>query len=239
MSLLNKIDHISVSSIQKWIDCPRSWWVKYVLGLDTPSSEAASFGSQYDQLISKKLGFETEPMKQPLVDGVEDAVAGYFSQPYAMKDATGAQGKVFITPDQWAVHGEILGLSVEIFKPILGYIDLENRLRGILTDLKTSTRAGAQNKWAFQVLTYALERQYQQAEIHLMTRTKTPAWYRYRVPVTPESLRWMMGTFTFYAKQIEDALRSGNGETLPCRPDYYCGWCADQECLMKKGGVII
>lgn len=237
MSLLNKIDHLSVSSILKWIDCPQSWWAKYVDGVDAPTTEAASFGSQFDQLVSHQLGKGEKP--ENLLEGVEDAVVGYMSQPFAMKEITGAQEKVWITPDQWAVHGEIFGISTEIFKPVLGYIDLENALRGKLVDLKTSSRAGAQAKWAFQVLIYAIERQYRSAEIHLMTRTKTPAYYQYRVPVHEESIRWAMSQFAFYAKQIENALRSGNGENLPRNADYWCNWCGDINCVMKKGGVII
>mgnify|MGYP001159224314 CR=1 FL=1 len=228
VSLLNKIDHHSVSSVQKWADCPRSWWVNYVLGEQLPSSVAASFGSQYDILVSKKLGLQPKEEPTELVEGVEDAVSGYFSQEHAFRDASVAQGEVNITPGQWSVFGEMHDLCVEIAKPVLGFIDLEDPLRGKLVDLKTSSGAGSQPKWGFQVLIYALARHYGQAEIHLMTRTKNPAWYRYMVPVEPQALKWAMTNFTFYANQIEDALRSGNGENLARNPGFYCSWCAEQ-----------
>lgn len=227
-NLLNKIDHHSVSSVQKWADCPRSWWTHYVLGEKLPSSAAASFGSQYDILVSKKLGLQPKEEPGELVEDVEDAVAGYFSQDHAFREASSAQGEIYITPDQWSVFGEMNGICVEIAKPVLGYIDLENPLKGKLVDLKTSSRAGKQPKWGFQVLIYALARHYKQAEIHLMTRTKIPAWYRYMVPVEPEALKWAMLNFTFYANQIEAGLRSGNGEALARNPDFYCSWCAEQ-----------
>lgn len=233
MNLLNKIDHYSVSSVQKWADCPRSWWAKYILDLDLPSSEAASFGSQYDQLISQKLGLNNEPMKE-LLEGVEDAVAGYLSQPHAMKKATGAQVEIRITPEQWAIFGEMHDLCVEIKKPITGYIDLCDDLESKLVDLKTSKRAGMQGKWAFQVLIYALAKQFCQARIHLMTRTKTPAYYDYMVFVSKEALAWAITNFTFYANQIEKALEEGHGE-LARNPDFYCDWCPEKlDCPAKQ-----
>lgn len=234
MSLLNKIDHYSVSSVQKWADCPRSWWVKYILDMDLPSSEAASFGSQYDQLIAERLGFKSEKPIGDLVEGVEDAVSGYFTQPHAMKKATGAQTEIRITPEQWMVFGEMHDLCVEIKKPIIGYIDLCDDLESKLVDLKTSSRAGMQAKWAFQVLLYALAKQFAQARIHLFTRTKNPAYYDYMVFVSKEAMAWVITNFTFYANQIEKALVEGHGE-LARNPDFYCSWCPEKlDCPAKQ-----
>ncbi len=232
MSLLNKIHHYSISSLQLWADCPRSWWEKYVLGNEQPSSEAASFGSQFDQVISTRLGFPAinkktgKPEKMgPLLEGVEEAVEGYFAQPFAIKKATGCQEKIDISPDQWAVLGEICALSLQIDKPITGYIDVSVANESLLVDLKTSKRAGMQPKWAFQVLVYAIAKQFNQARIHLMTRTKTPAYYDYMVFLTPETKKWAMMNFTYYANQIEAALRKGDSEELARNPDFYCSWC--------------
>jgi len=243
--LLNKIDHHSVSSVQLWADCPKSWWSKYVLDLSKPSSAAASFGSQYDSEISRRLGIPTidrhtgEPIKPPevLMEGVDEAVKGYFSQPDAFLDANKAQGEVRISPEQWAIFGELHGVCVEIKKDILGYVDLENPLKSKLVDIKTSKRAVMQAKWAFQVLIYSLERQYKTAEIHLMTTTKVPAWYNYPIQINEDTLRWAILNFTFYANQIEAALESGNGENLAANPDYYCSWCpVDLSCVAARIG---
>jgi hypothetical protein len=227
MNMINKIDHFSVSSVQKWADCPRSWWSKYILDMDLPSSEAASFGSQYDQLIGERLGFKSAKPVGELVEGVEDAVAGYFSQPHAIKKASGAQVEIRITPEQWAIFGEMHDVCAEITKPITGYIDLCVDFESKLVDLKTSQRAGMNGKWAFQVLIYALAKQFCQARIHLMTRTKTPAFYDYMVFVHKATLGWAISNFTFYARQIETALVEGHGE-LARNPDYYCSWCAEK-----------
>ena len=105
-NLMNRVKHYSVSSILKWKNCPRSWWADKVLGLTRPSTDAASFGSQYDQLIAYKLGLkpsdtrgkETPIEKQMLLDGVEQAVELYFQQPHAVKKALSLSSDIY--PDE-------------------------------------------------------------------------------------------------------------------------------------------
>ena len=248
---MNRINHYSVSSILKWKNCPRSWWADKVLGMKKESSFAASFGSQYDQLIAYKLGLkpsdkredDTPIEEQELVEGVEQAVELYFQQDHAVKkeDAKSTQKKIEIKPHEFTLFAEELGLSLEIKKPIIGYIDLIEQ-RGIQTsiiDLKTSSRRGMRSDWAFQLLIYCIAEQIDFAKIQLMTKTKTPAFYQYPIIVTPEAKAWALSTFSFYANQIEQALKDGSGDSLSRNIDYWCSWCGElDECPAKACCVL-
>ena len=243
--LRNKIQHYSVSSILKWKNCPRSWWVDKVLGMSKPPSEAASFGSQYDQLIAYKLGLkpadtrgdETPIEKQELAEGVEEAVNLYFEQEHSVKKAIYAQKKIEIKPHEFTLFTEELGLVSKIQKPIIGYIDLleQKGIQTSIVDLKTSSRKGMRADWAFQLLIYCVAMQIDFAKIHLCTKTKIPAFYQYSVPVTKQSKIWALASFAWYANQIEKALVNGSGEGLARNPDYWCSWCGEeQDCPARQ-----
>lgn len=223
------IDHYSVSSINQAASCPRGWWVKYVLKQEQPSSDAASFGTQYDQVVSQRLGCiaHKESKMGGLIEGVEEAVSGYLCQPHALKSATHAQVPINITQGQWGVMAEIHGFYAEIKHPIVGFIDLYDAANRTIVDLKTSKSKRTTPGWAMQVLIYALAKQANSARIHLMTRTKVPAYYDFNVPVTRDSYRWAMQLFTYWANQIDQWIENGAGDELPRLPDYHCSWCPE------------
>ena len=230
------IDHLSCSSINLAINCPRSWWAKYMLGKSVPSSEAASFGSQYDVVVSKLIGAKTHKEEKPgsILPGVQEAAELYLEQGHAFKDATDSQVKIDISPGQWAYLGEMLGIPTEIKFPITGFIDLFDRETRKLIDLKTSSSKRTSASWALQVLIYSLATQATEAGIHLMTRTKTPAFYNFLVPVSDDNLRWAMNLFTFYANLIEGWIETGAGEELPRQEGFWCSWCPENmECPAK------
>jgi hypothetical protein len=232
--VINKIDHYSVSSMQLAANCPRAFWAKYILKKEQASSDAASFGSQYDQQVSARLGCKIHKAENPasrVVEGVDEAVAGYLCQPHALKTATDAQVPINISPLQWQLMAEIHGFHAEIQKPIIGFIDLWDAKNRVIVDLKTSASKRTSPGWALQVLIYTLAQQANEAKIHLMTRTKTPAYYEYIVPISKQSLAWAMHWFTHQANMVERWLADGCGECLPRNADYYCNWCAEQlEC---------
>lgn len=234
MNKVNAIDHLSVSSIGKAMNCPRSWWASYILKKDRPSGGAAQFGSQYDQIIGKRLNtkcHKEEPVTGGLADGVEEAVNGYLSQPHAFRSATDSQLPIHISPSEWEVMAEMLGMYSEIPYPITGYIDLYDSNKRALVDLKTSSSKRTTFMWGMQVLIYSLATQANEARIHLMTKTKTPAYYDLPVPVTPTSQQWAMQIFAHQAALIKQWLVEGAGEHLPRVPDYWCHWCAEElEC---------
>ncbi len=244
----NRVSHYSFSSLKSFKNCPYSWWLDKVLGQKLPSSAAASFGSQFDQLVAHKLGLEPsdtrgddKPITEvTLCEGVEEAVDIYLLQDFSPKFAVAAQKKITIDPVQWAIMGESFGLSLEISKPFIGYIDLMERqgLQRKIIDLKTSKRKGMRAEWAEQIITYCLAEQCPRGEVHLLTTTKTPAVYRYPVIITDETKAWVMANMTYYANQMEKALAEGSGENLPRNPDYWCSWCpACLECPAKAAAL--
>ena len=251
--LINKIAHYSNSSVGSFQNCARGWWLKYVMDMSLPAGSAASFGNQYDELVAHKLGLEPMDVRtrdaekpkifqQVLQEGVEDAVNGYLIQPNAptKENSVCTQKKITILPDEWAVLAEDLGLCLEIDKPIIGYIDMiiMNGVQRTIIDQKTSKRKGMRASWAMQLLLYCIAENCNAARIDLMTTTKTPAYYTYPIMVNDISKKWVMTNFTYYANEIEKALRSGCGENLPANPDYWCGWCADKlECPAKSGYI--
>jgi hypothetical protein len=166
-----------------------------------------------------------------LADGVEEAVNGYLSQPHAFRSATDSQLPIHISPSEWEVMAEMLGMYSEIPYPITGFIDLYDSNKRALVDLKTSSSKRTTFMWGLQVLIYSLATQANEARIHLMTKTKTPAYYDLPVPVTPTSQAWAMQIFAHQAALIKQWLVEGAGEHLPRIPDYYCSWCAEElEC---------
>lgn len=234
MNLLSKIDHYSPSSISAWEICPRNWWANYVLGKKMEASEAASFGSQFDQLVSQRIGCpvgKQDKLPDEWLDGVEQAVDLYLCQPWALKSATVAQKAVRINPAEWAMMAEMHGLFSEIRKPIIGFADLIDDQQRLVVDLKTSGRKDARQEWAGQLIFYALAEQLSSAEVHLLTRTKTPAVYRFTIPVNDETKKWALIRFSTAIEQIERALENGAGEELVRNPGWKCGYCPEQfEC---------
>lgn len=225
----NILDHYSVSSVTLASNCPRAWWAKYVLKLDTAPSVAASFGTQYDQLVAQSLKCNDHKGYEHIVplEGVQEAVQGYLCQPHAFKTATDSQVSINITPTQWAVLAEMHGFYAGIERPIIGFIDLWDAKNRRIVDLKTSSSKRTTYNWALQVLIYSLAMQAASAGIHLMTRTKTPAYYEFIVPINRESTTWAMTLMTDQINQIEGWLKNGAGDELPRRPDYWCSWCPE------------
>lgn len=223
------LKHYSVSSIALATQCPKSWWLKYGDdGVTVPRmyTQAANFGSQYDTLISARLGLgeglSHYDLKEP---GVDKAVDSYFKQKHAMTSATDAQLMIEIMPDQWAAICRRYGLNLAIDRPIIGYIDLWDGKAKRIVDLKTSTSKRMTPDWALQLLIYSLAMNAKAAEIHLLARTKKPTHYRFTVPLTEENYRWAIVRFTYAAQLISHWLRKDIGDFLPQLPDYYCSWC--------------
>lgn len=56
-----KVDYVSPSSVNRLLRCPRSWYLRYVLGVEEPSAvrEAAALGTEVHEVI--KRYYETLP----------------------------------------------------------------------------------------------------------------------------------------------------------------------------------
>lgn len=233
------VDHLSFSSLSKWLQCPRSWWAKYVEKRDVAPSDAASFGSAFDQAISAKLGLIKPEEITKTVEGVESSVNFYMAQPWAWTKADSTQEQIAITPEQWETMAESIEAESEIHAPITGYIDLF-RVEGIerqVVDIKTSSRAGWRTDWGLQGMLYCLAKDAHRFEIHLLaTGKKVPSAHRYVFKPTVERLRWMMETLGCIAKQIKQAQK---GDVLLRNADYWCAWCPEKvDCVASISSTV-
>lgn len=243
------IGHHSFSSLSTLMDCPRMFYASYVMREKTAPGEAAKFGSQFDQVVATKAGLlNLSDVEGPLAEGMEEAVATYMAAPGVrsmISRAKGYQTKIELTPDQWEGYADLHGAAGagRISVPYIGYIDLhgvdEVGLKKWVLDLKTSSRKGFQAKWALQSTLYGLHQGASTAHVHLLTRTKVPAVYRYQWPVTSAWVQWSLNTLGFYAKLATDVEKADSAESLPAKPDYYCSWCSQQlTCQAAKAELI-
>jgi len=83
------MDHLSYSSVEKALACPRNWFYKYVLKQDLPAGDAASFGKAFDAAVADALGLAPGDAKTPAekVEGVDEAVSLYLASDVGWKRA--------------------------------------------------------------------------------------------------------------------------------------------------------
>ena len=230
------IKHLSHSSLTLWKNCPRSWWANYVLGKKQAPTEAASWGSQFDQALAHRLGLGDPPPNK--LEGIDSAVNFYTCQPGAWSSADEAQKEIRIEPNQWEFLAEQLGFSSRIFLPIIGYLDLFKQTPAgpEVLDMKTSSRTQFRSDWALQVFgLYTLATQAVQAHVHLLVRLKNGMNFApYSFRPTKQTWIWTISQVAFYAAQIEQALSNNHGDELARNPDYYCDWCPEKfECTAQ------
>lgn len=226
------VKNLSFSSLSKFAECPRSWWVHYIDENRSAPTEAASFGSQFDQVISNRLGIGEKP-EEEVLDGVEDLANFYLCQPGAWTSAEEAQKKIELSPNQFEFLAEQLGLTVQGLRfPFIGYLDLLRRSKGVveILDLKTSSRSEFRPSWAMQVFgIYSLATGAQRAEVHLLVRLKNgPKMMVYTFRPTKDTWVWAVRWIDYWSARVNHALDENAGEELPRNPGYYCGWCAEQ-----------
>jgi RecB family exonuclease len=224
------ITHISFSQVTQFRNCPKSWFVQKILKEEQPPSEAASKGSQFDQMIAHLLTGSEKPTE--LIDRVEEAAEVYMNSPIGWKRADEAQRKIELTPNQWEMLAEAYGVSWPITCPIVGYIDLyrktEEGFRIELCDLKTSTRAEFRPDWALQGTLYSLVERAYKFEVHLVTWTKQLKVVKYEYRPTPTTFAWAMNLIGETAYRMDRAARATSPDSLPATPGYHCAWCPRQ-----------
>jgi len=234
------IHHLSFSQVDSFNSCQKKWFVEKVLGEESPPGTAASRGSQFDQLLSVRMGLRKieecdslwdakKKVKLDLIDRVEEAVDFYLAHPDTWKEATSAQEKLVLTPGQWDIFADLYGVGYKIPAPIIGYLDLlkevDGGLRRKVTDLKTSTRAEFRPSWAIQCTLYALVKRAFQFEVHLLTFTKALKIRVYSYRPTKDTFQWAMNFIGNAAQQMEQVSKMKTVDNVPAFPGYYCSWC--------------
>lgn len=222
--------HISFSQVSSYRQCPRSWYCKSVLKEPQPQTDAASRGSQFDQLIAYKLGLGEAPT-DPLMERVEEAAQIYLANG-GWTRAKEAQKEIKLTPNAWDFAREIYGVDWTLPVPIIGYVDLvrqdESGLRTELVDIKTSERAEYRPDWGLQCALYSLVLRAFRFEIHLVTFTKKIKLTRYTYRPTDQTFCWAMNIIGHTAEMMKRTATEKIVEKIPATPGYQCRWCGRQ-----------
>jgi hypothetical protein len=241
------IDHLSYSSIRRYLECSKSWEFKYLQGLDDGGSAAMNFGKAWHEflrLIGTGSGDHFRERWQYCVErfAVEpgDASMGEDWTIYKTYKNYLERIPLWASPgaDDWErkVLFDVPGVPV----PVIGYIDHIAR-DGTIVDFKTSKRKWAQGAAdeSLQATAYAAAmgvgktREFATIEFHVFTKTKTPGLQ------ILETTRDVSDVMQFYniAKQVWDAIEMGIFVPNPigwhCSESYCPFW---QHCM---GGKII
>lgn len=180
MSLDFPVEHLSASSLTKFIRCPRQWQDSYLFGNKGPSSSALLIGSATHLMLSKSLKGEdpsgsweevmTELDGTPVIWKEGPDVCRQIAEAHAYHyfEKVGKYLTVLET------EKEILIDIPDVPIPVLGYVDIETPDR--IIDLKTTgyfNRKVALNpEWKLQANVYQLAHA-KPAEFHVLTRSKT------------------------------------------------------------------
>lgn len=228
---MKALKHISYSSIELYLNCPRAWHYKYVLEKTPPPGDAANFGSNFDRAVAHLLGLGK--IEGEMDGAVRRAAEWYLQQPAAWNKADGAQVEVEISPSQWAALSDG---APDLPWPLIGYIDMERKMdevRRETCDLKTSlanNNPQFRPMWALQGTLYCLIRRAHCWHVHLFSTTRALEW-RPRLTTwsywpNGKTYAWAMNLVGRTAQRMKSALDEAN-EAMEAIPDQRrCEWCA-------------
>lgn len=237
---MKQIPHLSFSSIEHWLNCPASWWYRYILNEELPAGTAAAFGKTFEELLTSRLGLADEPKldtENPEHVSIMAAVEIYQRWSRAWVHADEAQKRIEITPDQWSNYADLYGVDSSIPVPLIGFTDLQRRMedgvRMEILDLKTSGFSGFKMAWAVQLTLYGMAERAYQVTVHQFVKTKQPKCEAFSWIIDKPKVAWMMTYIGHAAKQIAEALERDDIGSLPRTPGRnnlarHCEWCPRQ-----------
>jgi hypothetical protein len=167
--MIEQIDHLSYSSINTWLMCPRSWRFHYLDQIETPTSSALIFGSAFHEVLEEhvKTAFSSGRMPiakrwayhwQARLDQNEGRGIDWGND---TPESLNNQGvKMFSDPDIETLVDSLKPLVIEeqpqiekyvtltvpgVPVPLVGYIDMIES-DGVPCDFKTSARSWSQSQ---------------------------------------------------------------------------------------------
>jgi hypothetical protein len=179
------IDHLSYSSISKYLKCGKQWKYRYIDKLQEESSEALLFGSAWHKMIKYELQEENNNLLDSWYAVCEEWDGVKLPSP--MSDELIQLGEKMLTsPD---ITKTIQGLSVQpeslemetelhipgVPVPIIGFIDMID-LDSTPIDIKTSGK-----KWSQQQADTSLQPTFYLAALEQLQMVKLPAKFKYIV----------------------------------------------------------
>jgi len=171
------IDHLSYSSISKYLKCGKQWKYRYLDKLQEESSDALLFGSAWHKLIRQHLEHDVTLadtwQENALENGLTEEMNLLGQKMLTSPDIVQTIQGLSINPESLEMKTElhIPGVSV----PIVGYIDMIQK-DGIPIDIKTSGK-----KWSQEQADASLQPTFYLAALEQLQMIKLPATFRYIV----------------------------------------------------------
>ena len=250
--------HISISQINKFTSCQRSWWLEKIAGEQQVAGSSARRGNLFDQAIAFDLGLlkKAEPAEldkltkeqiqaNKIADDLSKAnevelkEARIFEATEAYRTQGGwtvadeAQKEIRLTKNQWGTLQQIYGVNFDLWLPIVGYIDLFrkdplNPFQTELLDLKTSERAEYRPSWSLQCVLYCLATGATKFGIHLVTFTKQIKLNKYSYRPNRNTFTWAMNVVGETSQRMKQVAKETAAERIPATAGYHCAWCSKQ-----------
>lgn len=171
------INHLSYSSISKYLKCGKQWKFRYIDKLQEESSEALSFGSAWHQMIRMKLS-EQKPIEDCWLSAIEQNPIS--EEMFYLGNKMLTSEKITNTIQGLSVNPESLELPTEltipgVSVPIIGFIDMID-LDGTPIDIKTASR-----KWSQEQANTDLQATFYLAALEQAGLIQLPAKFRFIV----------------------------------------------------------
>lgn len=241
--------NLSFSSLSLMRNCPGAWVARYIEKEKVPPGEAAKIGSDITRVIAETWKCKIDP-KSPaaqetnveITPDAYDLASFYTAQPDAVqwKNAEIAEKQIKIKPEELVAAADFYGVQLpsKVF-PLVGYIDFfKNDPGPMILEIKTRGRKGFSADWSWQNSLYALAEHAQSVEVHIITRTKVPKLYVYKIDLKPELFQWSLRMTFHYMDKIHHAL---NGSLISTEnPGYWCSWCPKSiDCLAYMESIRV
>ena len=233
------LKHLSYSSVNTYLMCPRSWKYRYIDKVPAPTSPALIFGSAFHKTIEAFLTRDTsEPLEaiwceQWAAKVDEESNIAWSSDTTGNLNAMGI--KMFSDIDIIATIEALRPADPENIErfvelrvpgvpiPIVGYIDFITGA-GIPCDFKTSSKKWYGDKAAseMQPLFYlaALNQADHDCDMrfrhYVFTKTKAPALQVFDTQRTLGEILWLFGLIREVWKAIEAEVFPPNPDTWKC-----------------------
>lgn len=226
------IDHLSYSSISKYLKCGKQWKYKYLEKLSEEKSEALEFGSAWHEMINFRLQ-ENKPLEDCWMMAHEEVVLSEESFLLGIKMLTSE--KITHTIQGLKVNPEHSELETELHVPgvpipIVGFIDAIG-LDGVPIDFKTSGK-----KWSQEQADTDLQATFYIASLAQLGMIELPAKFRFMVFTKTknpdvqilETTRTHKDIFTLYGlvNEVWQAIR--REVFTPTDPSNW--WCSHKYC---------
>lgn len=180
------IDHLSYSSISKYLKCGKQWKFRYIDKLQEESSEALLFGSAWHKMIREYLtmnnpGFLPAWSKSFNQILEQENIAGdWFMDADILGQRMLTSEKITKTIQGLSINPESLEMEIELHipgvqVPVVGFIDMID-LDGIPIDIKTSSQ-----KWTQERADADLQATFYLAALEQAGMVQLPAKFRFIV----------------------------------------------------------